>query len=96
LFPRRIPVQPLLLDKEPVKFTVRTEQLLNKRHKPDVAYSCHHSFNDEARRVEMDMELQLRLMGHSVKRAIGTNAQYCSPDVLLPAAKKWVDKMWRE
>ena len=41
-----------------------------------------------ARRVEMDTELRLRLIGHSVKRAIGTNAQYGSPDVLLPAAKK--------
>jgi len=84
-------VHPLLLDREPIKFTVRAEQLrgrFNKRYKPDVAYSCRHSFNDEARRVEMDMELRLRLMGHSVKRAIGTNAQYGSPDVLLPAAKK--------
>jgi hypothetical protein len=59
---------------------VRAEQLrgrFNKGYKPDVAYSCRHSFDDEA-----------RLIGHSVKRAIGTNAQYGSPDVLLPAAKK--------
>ena len=92
-------MHPLLLDKEPVKFTVRAEQLrgrFNKRYKPDVAYSCRHSFNDEARRVEMDLELRLRLMGHSVKRAIGTNSRYGSPDVLLPAAKKLVGRMWRE
>ena len=92
-------MHPLLLDKEPLKFNVRAEQLrgrFNKRYKPDVAYSSRHSFNDEARRVEMDLEVRLRLMGHSVKRAIGTNARYGSSEVLLPAAKKWVDKMWRE
>ena len=63
-------MHPLLLDKEPIKFTVRAEQLrgrFNKRCKPDVAYSCRHSFNDEARRVKMDLELRLRLSTLSLR-----------------------------
>jgi hypothetical protein len=36
---------------------------------------------------------RLRLTGHSVKRAVGTNSRYGSPDVLLPAEKKAIDMM---
>jgi integrase len=99
--PRVVPVHPLLLaalkDREPPKFTVRPEQLRRafiERYKPYVAYQCRHSFNDEARRVGMPLELRLRIMGHSARKLIGENARYGSIEAVLADAPQWVEKMW--
>jgi len=100
--PRAVPVHPMLLKalagREPPKYTIRVEQLRRQfieRHEPYTAYQCRHSFNDEARRVDMPLELRLRLMGHSARKVIGENARYGSIEAVLEGAPEWVEKMWR-
>ena len=100
--PRVVPVHPLLLEalknREPPTYTVRAEQVrksFNDRQKPYTAYQCRHSFNDEARRIQMPMELRLRIMGHSARKVIGENARYGSIEAVLLDAPQWIEKMWR-
>jgi integrase len=100
--PRIVPLHPMLITAldgtEPPKFTVRVEQLRKQfieRWKPHVAYSCRHSFNDEARRISMPLELRLRLMGQSARRLIGENARYGSIEAVLQDAPQWIGKMWQ-
>jgi integrase len=100
--PRIVPLHPMLIaaldGKEPPRFTVRVEQLRKQfieRWKPYVAYSCRHSFNDEARRINMPLELRLRLMGQSARRLIGENARYGSVEAVLQEAPQWISKMWQ-
>jgi len=99
--PRAVPVHPLLLraldGREPPRYTVRAEQVRRHfidRHKPYTAYQCRHSFNDEARRVDMPLELRLRLMGQSARKVIGENARYGSLEAVLSSAPEWIEKMW--
>jgi len=100
--PRAVPVHPLLLTaldgNEPPRWTIRVQQLRRQfieRQKPYNSYQCRHAFNDEARRVDMPLELRLRLMGQSARRVIGENARYGSIDAVLEAAPEWIAKMWR-
>lgn len=100
--PRVVPVHPRLLealkDGAPPRFTVRVEQLRRsfiERYKPYVAYQCRHSFNDEARRVDMPLELRLRIMGHSARKFLGENARYGSIEAVLHDAPRWISSMWR-
>jgi hypothetical protein len=97
--PRRVPVHPLLLDKEPRKFTVRVEQIRRHfidRYKPYVSYQCRHSWKDEAVRVGAPLEIRLRLMGQSVRKAVGAHGIYGSSKVDLEQAAMWIEKMWAE
>ena len=55
---------------------------------------CQHSWKDEALRIDMQMEIRMRLMGHSLRRAIGAQARYGSSKGDLAKAKEWVDQMW--
>jgi hypothetical protein len=59
------------------------------------AYQCRHSWNDEARRVDIPLELRLRLMGQSARKVIGENARYGSLEAVLAAAPPWIEKMWQ-
>ncbi len=96
--PRHVPIHPMLIGKKPVPFTVRAEQLRRafiERYKPYTGYQCRHSWKDEAVKINMPMELRLRLMGHSLKRAIGVNSTYGGAMVDLEQAKPWVDAMWK-
>ena len=36
---------------------------------------CRHSWKDEALRIDMQMEIRMRLMGHSLRRVIGVQAR---------------------
>jgi integrase len=95
--PRKVPVHPLLIGKQPVKFTVRPEQLRRHfidRHKPFTAYQCRHSWKDEAVKAGTPMEMRMQLMGHSRRKAIGDQGVYGSSGVDLEEAAKWVEKMW--
>ncbi len=96
--PRQIPVHPLLLDKTPVPFTVRPEQLRRmfiERHKPYTGYQCRHSWKDEADKLDMPLELNMRLMGHSTKKAIGVHVVYGKSSIDMGKAKPWIDRMWQ-
>jgi hypothetical protein len=97
--PRKVPVHPLLIGKEPRKFTVRPEQLRRhfiERHKPFTAYQCRHSWKDEAVKAGTPMEMRMQLMGHSRRRAIGDQGVYGSSGVDLEEGARGIKAMWTE